>query len=213
MEELDLLKKAWKKDEGSYEQVSEKEIYRMLHQKSSSIVKWILVISVIEFLFWNLITFVFSDDKYQNKLHRYGVEDVMFEVNVVNYVIILVFIFVFYKNYRAISTTDSTRQLMKNILKTRKTVQNYIWYNLGIASVSIILSIIMLFYHNGKMIAMLEKADAEGNRLFFLSACTVISILFIAVILFLFWLFYRLLYGILLKKLYVNYNELKKIEL
>jgi hypothetical protein len=55
---------------------------------------------------------------------------------------------------------------MKNILKTRKTVQNYIWYNLGIASVSIVLSIVMLFYHNGKMIAMVEKAEAEGNRIF-----------------------------------------------
>ncbi len=158
MEELDLLKKAWKKDEIAFEQVSEKEIYRMLHQKSSSIVKWILMISLIEFVFWNIITVIFSDDKYQSKLHRYGIEDVMFAVNVVNYVIILVFIFVFYKNYRAISTTDSTRQLMKNILKTRKTVQNYIWYNLGIASVSIVLSIVMLFYHNGKMISMVEKA-------------------------------------------------------
>jgi hypothetical protein len=29
----------------------------------------------------------------------------------------------------------------------------------------------------------------------------------------LFWLFYRLLYGILLKKLIANYNELKKIDL
>lgn len=212
MDELDLLKKAWKKDESAFEQVSEKEIYSMLHRQSSSIVKWILLISVIEFLFWNVITVVFSDDKYQSKLHRYGIEDVMFAVNLINYVVILVFIFVFYKNYRAISTTDSTRHLMKNILKTRKTVQNYIWYNLGIATVSIVLSIVMLFYHNGKMIAMLEKADSEGNRMFFLSACTAISILFIAVILFLFWLFYRLLYGILLKRLYVNYNELKKIE-
>jgi len=125
----------------------------------------------------------------------------------------MIFIFVFYKNYRTISTTDSTRQLMKNILKTRKTVQYYIWYNLGIASVSIILSIVMLFYHNSKMIAMLEKADAEGNRIFFLSTCTLVSILFISLILGLFWLFYRLLYGILLKRLYVNYNELKKIEI
>lgn len=213
MEELDLLKKAWKKDESAFEQVSEKEIYSMLHQKSSSIVKWILMISVIEFVFWNIITVIFSDDKYQSKLHRYGIEDVMLAVNVVNYIVILVFIFVFYKNYRAISTTDSTRQLMKSILRTRRTVQNYIWYNLGIATVSIVLSIVMLFYHNGKMIAMLAKAEAEGNRVFFLSSCALISILFIAVILFIFWLFYRLLYGILLKRLYANYNELKKIEL
>jgi len=212
MEELDLLKKAWRK-EGNFEQVSEQEIYKMLHRKSSSIVKWILMISLVEFIFWNIITFVFSDDKYQSKLQNYGVDQIMFASNIVNYLIILAFIFVFYRNYRTISTTDSTRLLMKSILKTRRTVQNYIWYNLGIVTISIVLSIVMLFYHNPQIISLMDKADAEGHRLIFMTACTVISILFILLILGAFWLFYRLLYGILLKKLYVNYNELKKIEL
>ena len=62
MEELDLLKKAWKKEERSFDQVSEKDIYGMLHQKSSSIVKWILIISIVEFAFWNVIAFLFSDE-------------------------------------------------------------------------------------------------------------------------------------------------------
>ena len=43
------------------------------------------------------------------------------------------------------------------------------------------------------------------------------SLLFLTVILLIgvgiIWLFYRLLYGILLRKLYRNYNELKKIDL
>ena len=213
MEELDLLKRAWRKDDHSFSQLSETEIYKMLHQQSSSIVKWILIISLIEFIFWNIITFAFSDDKYQAKLQAYGVDKVMFAINAVNYVIIIAFIFIFYKNYRAISTTDSTRLLMKNILKTRNTVQNYIWYNLGIVTISIVLSIVMLIYHNPQMISMLHQADVNGNRVFFLSACTVISISFVLLIIGLFWLFYRVLYGILLKKLHVNYKELKKIEL
>ena len=37
MEELDLLKKDWKRNENSFEQVSEVDIYKMLHKKSSSI--------------------------------------------------------------------------------------------------------------------------------------------------------------------------------
>ena len=213
MEELDLLKKAWRKDENSFEQLSEKEIYKMLHRQSSSIVKWILFISLVEFVFWNIITFGVSDDKYQAKLQSYGVDKVMFAVNVVNYFVIFVFIYIFYKNYRTISTTDSTRLLMKNILRTRRTVQNYIWYNLGIVTVSIVLSIVMVFYHNPQMISMIEKSNAGGNRWFFLAACTAISMLFVLLIIGLFWLFYRLLYGILLKKLHVNYKELKKIEL
>ena len=47
MEELDLLKKDWKKNENSFEQISEVDIYKMLHKKSSSIVKWIFYISLL----------------------------------------------------------------------------------------------------------------------------------------------------------------------
>jgi hypothetical protein len=46
MKELDLLKKDWKKSTASFEQISELELYKMIHKKSSSIVKWILIISI-----------------------------------------------------------------------------------------------------------------------------------------------------------------------
>ena len=69
MEELDLLKKAWQKDSHSYEQVSEMEIYKMLHKKSSSIVKWILIISIIEVLFWAVISIFFKVDEYLKNLN------------------------------------------------------------------------------------------------------------------------------------------------
>jgi len=212
MEELDLLKKDWNK-RNTFEQVTENEIYKMLHRQSSSIVKWLLLISVIEFSFWILLTVILNDEKYQVKLHRYGIEDCMFWINAVNYVFLLAFIFFFYRNYRTISTTDSTRQLMSNIVKTRKTVQYYIWYNLGIVTVNIILSILMLFYHNAQMKSLMDDAASKGHEGVFLLICCGISILFIMVIIGIFWLFYKLLYGILLKKLFANYKELKKIDL
>jgi len=64
MEELDLLKKAWKKDTHSLEQVSEVEIYKMLHKKSSSIVKWIFYISLIELSFGFILNIIMSLTKY-----------------------------------------------------------------------------------------------------------------------------------------------------
>lgn len=213
MEELDLLKKDWKKKEHSFAQVSETEIYKMTHRNSSSIVKWLLIISILEFSLWGLITLAFNDEQYQVKLHRYGLEDCMFWLNVVNYVILMAFIFFFYRNYRTISTTDSTQKLIKNILNTRKTVQYYIWYNLGIVTINIILSILMLFYHNQQMQSMMQNAADKGHKGTFLLICGGISLLFILLIIGIFWLFYRLLYGILLRKLYANYNELKKIDL
>lgn len=213
MEELDLLKKSWKEEENSFEQVSEKQIYSMLHQKSSSIVKWILIISILEFVFWNVIAFVFSDEKYQVRMKEYGIENIMTVVNMVNYMVVIGFIYVFYKNYKSISTLDSTHQLMKNILSTRRTVQNYIWYNLGVITVTIVISIVLLFYLNPTMISLMQKEVDEGHQGLFICICTAISIVFIGIIIAVFWLFYKLLYGILLKKLFANYNELKKIEL
>ena len=69
MEELDLLKKAWQKDTHSFEQVTEVEIYKMLHRKSSSIVKWILVISLLEFGLWALVNLAFNTDETIKSLH------------------------------------------------------------------------------------------------------------------------------------------------
>lgn len=212
MEELDVLKKAWKNQDASYNQVSENDIYAMLHRKSSSIVKWILIVSIIEFVFWNIISFAFSDEKYQNKLESYGIEDIMFIVNVINYVIVVGFIYVFYKNYRSISTLDSTSKLMQSIVNTRKTVQYYIWYNLFIVTLTIIISIVMMFAHNPDIISMMNEQISQGHESVFIGVCVLVSMVFIALVIGVFWLFYRLIYGILLKKLFANYKELKKIE-
>jgi hypothetical protein len=209
MEELDLLKKDWQKND-AFEQVSEVDIYKMLHTKSSSIVKWIFIISILEILLWTSISVFFNSDDYL-KNTRYHELDVYFEgLTIFNYGVVLVFIYLFYKNYVSISTTVSTKQLMKDILKTRKTVQCYVWYNLGIVVLSLIVGFYMAFTYNPDMIVLMDKIGGNGKIL----AITIgVFTLTIAVFLGIFWLFYRLLYGILLRRLYANYKELKKIDL
>lgn len=212
MEELDLLKKAWQKDSHTFEQVSEKEIYKMLHTKSSSIVKWILIISIVEFSFWTLISVIWNTDDYIRKMHA---EDtiIYFKVlNFINYAVILFFIYTFYNNYIKISTTASTKQLMHDILKTRKTVQYYVWYNLLMIVVSLIAGFIIQFNFNPKMAMLKDKIAHESNYHTLCITLAVILLTFI-VILGAFWGFYKLLYGILMKKLNANYKELKKIDL
>jgi ABC-type multidrug transport system fused ATPase/permease subunit len=212
MEELDLLKKAWQKDSHKYEQVSENDIYKMLHKKSSSIVKWILIISIIEVLFWAGISVFFNIDDYLIKMHAESLIVYFKVINFINYAVILVFIYSFYKNYVKISTTATTKQLMHDILKTRKTVQYYVWYNLAMALVSIIASFVMQFTYNPKMEMLKYRIEHEENHLILLKTCG-IMLLFIVIFVFAFWLFYRILYGILLRKLNTNYKELKKIDL
>jgi len=123
MEELDLLKKDWKRKENSFSQLSEKEIYTMLHRKSSSIVRWILIISILEMMLSAALNFTYSNDDYLKSLHHEELLTYLNILNWVNYAVILIFIYLFYKNYLNISATSSTRRLMKDILRTRKTVQ------------------------------------------------------------------------------------------
>ena len=208
MKELDLLKKDWQKND-AFEQVSEVDIYKMLHTKSSSIVKWIFIISILEILLWTLISLIFNTDDYLKKIKHEELE-VYFEIlTYFNYAVILIFIYLFYKNYVAISTTVSTKQLMKDILKTRKTVQCYVWYNLGMVGFSMMLGFFMAFTYNPEVVALMDKID---NNTKVMVITIGIFVFIIAAFLGIFWLFYRLLYGILLRRLYANYKELKKID-
>ena len=172
--------------------------------------KWIFIISILEILLWTSISLFFNTDEYL-KNTKYDEFSMYFQgLNFFNYGVILVFIYLFYKNYVLISTTVSTKQLMKDILKTRKTVQCYVWYNLGMATLSLLFGFFIAFTSNPEVMVLSDKIANDGKVM----AITIgILILTITIFLCIFWLFYKLLYGILLKKLYRNYNELKKIDL
>lgn len=212
MEELDLLKKAWQKDTHKYEQISETEIYKMLHKKSSSIVKWILIISIIEVLFWILVSVIWNTDDYIKKLHAENTIVYFKAFNIINYAIIMFFIYRFYKNYIKISTTASTKQLMQDILKARKTVKYYVWYNLGMITVSFIAGFVIAFCYNPEMESLKYKITHEESHMTLFKTVGFL-LLIIVIFVFIFWLIYLLLYGILLRKLNTNYKELKKIDL
>ena len=209
MKELDLLKKDWKKNSDSFEQISEKEIYKMIHKKSSSIVKWILIISILEISFWTFSNLFLNTDDVLQKSNHPEIVAALEYLTYFNYLVGLIFVFIFYKNYTTISTTVATKSLMSAILRTRKTVQYYVWYNLGIIVITAILSFFITFVYNPDMAFIREKLALNGKAMFvtfgiaFLVACAFFG---------LFWCFYRLLYGTLLRRLYANYKELKKID-
>lgn len=211
MKELDLLKKDWKKNENSFQQVSENDIYKMIHKNSSSVVRLIMIIGIIEFLFWIGISLFSNNDEYFQKLNMDNILLYMRILTYAHYAIIITFIYLFYKNYIVISTTDSTKILMKNILKTRRTVNIYVWYNLGMIIFSLILGFMLAYFYNPDFALVKEKIEHDGIKaiLFFIGIVIAIVGVFTVVS----WLFYKLLYGFLMKKLYKNYEELKKIDL
>ncbi|RUA10240.1 MAG: hypothetical protein DSY83_18075 [Flavobacteriia bacterium] len=212
VDELELLKKDWQKREADLPKLSYDQIYGMTWKKSSSIVKWIFYISLIELVFWAAINIIFSDSETMEELKALHIHKVIMVLNIVNYGIILYFIYKFYINYRKISFTDSSRKLMKTILKVKRTVTQYVWFNLIIFTTYLIINMygVLLYAPEGQKIV--QAASEDGNSFSFWAMVITISVIFTAVVLLLIWLFYKLLYGILLKRLRENYNELKKLE-
>jgi hypothetical protein len=216
MEELDLLKKDWNKKD-NFPNVSEDKIYGMLHKNSSSTVKWIFIISIIELSLGIILSIIMSFTKFDEEnvqfIKKLGIYDYYQATMIIIYAVIIYFITRFYLMYKRVSTTDNTKLLMKNILRTRKIVQNYILFNL------VTFAIIFITGASYGLKIGIEKATLEsgGNIADVSSSIYIISFLVVIVVTIVltaaFWLVYRLIYGMLLKKLKKNFEELKKIDL
>ena len=206
MEELDLLKKAWQKDTYPNEQISEVEIYKMLHTKSSSIVKWILIISILEVTLWTAISLFFNTDEVMVKNHTEYMIPYFKITTYFNYAVVVAFIYGFYVNYKNNSTLRSTKKIMQDKLKKRRTVKYYVWYNLIMIGLSAIAGFVLAFVANPQMQKISHNPKAMVITIIIL---VVFSLAFFGIAA----LFYYLIYGTLMKRLFRNYNELKKIDL
>ena len=119
--------------------------------------------------------------------------------------ILLGFIFLFYKNYKAICVLDSSKKLIKDIIKTRKIVNYYIYWNVFISSFLGSFAFIDGFYAGyNQANPNAEELSQTGFIIIF-----IFSMLFVVGFIF---GFYKLLYGILLNRLNKNYKELQKME-
>lgn len=212
MEGLDLLKKEWNK-ESNFRKITESEIYKMIHKKSSSIVKWIFIISVLEILFWLGINFLTVDDNYLKMVKSYHLSSFVMIATVIHYIVLIVFIVIFYNNSRKISNTSSTKKLMKNILNVRKVVKYYVWYNIALVFISMSVFMANMLQYDPNITTIFNKASASGEETGLWVGLIISFIVMTLLMIGLLWLFYRVIYGILLRRLHKNYRELKKMEI
>ncbi len=205
MKELDLLKKSWNKE--ITPKVTTDEIYKMILKKSSSSVKWIFIISVIELLF-GLISAIFISPKDYNELNLPNwIENF---ITFSSLFTVLVFSLMFYKNYKKINTSNSIKQLLNNIIKTRKTVKQFVVINLSLMALLMIIGLSYLLTSpigiNNEVIFELTQIKDYillGLIIFF---TTTISIGLLLVV-------YYIFYGFLMNRLNKNYKELKELDL
>ncbi|SFN74686.1 hypothetical protein SAMN04487989_103164 [Bizionia echini] len=213
MDELELLKKDWKKETNKFPKLSYDDIYKMILKKSSSIVKWIFILSLLEFIFWSVLSFALKDNESIKKFNNYDADYAIIPLTIISYLVLGYFFFVFYKNYKSISVTDSTKSLMEKILKTRRTVKHYVAFNLIFSIVAVVIALFIEFEQDQDLINLVNTAAANGKSLQFYTTftITVITVLVITILVLL--LFYWLIYGLLLRRLNKNYTELKKLDL
>lgn len=213
MDELELLKKDWKKQDGSYPKLSYNEIYKMILKKSSSIVKWIFIISLLEFVFWFGISFALKDTEAMQHFQTLDANAILIPLSVFGYIVLVYFFFLFYRNYRRISATDNARTLMENILRTRRCVKFYVGFNLLYLIVSTGFFLWIEFDQDSVLINKVNEAAANGETFVFYTSIILTTVALLAAMIGLLLLFYWLVYGILLKQLNHNYSELKKLEI
>jgi hypothetical protein len=214
VDELEILKSDWKKRQQNLPKLSYNEIYKMLYKKSTTIVKWIFIISIAELIFWTSLSLITPQSTHE-VLDLLGLTKYLMIFNIIHYIIFIGFIVVFFKNYASIKVTDNTKQLMASILKTRKTVRFFVIYNVtGLALLLILLN--LLYYFQGDLLFEYfsqENGVAYQDKETFMLSFYIVNIIFGIVMLGLVLLFYRIVYGIFLKRLKKNYNELAKIEI
>ena len=209
--DLANYKKVWKNQPEEKNKISALEIYKMTQSKSNSIVKWIFIIGLLEFVFWFAINYLSTKNGALEPYEKLKLISFIENFNYFHYLVVVLFLILFYRNFSLISTVDNTKTLMKNILLVRKTVKWYVYYNLiNVVVFSIILNILIFNTPDG--IYILSGIDNESfNQEHMMSVFIIVQIVFIAIMILILWLFYYLLYGILLKKLNKNYKELTKL--
>ena len=209
--DLSNYKKAWKNQPEEENKISALEIYKMTQSKSNSIVKWIFIIGLLEFVFWFAMNYLGTRNGAHEPYEKLNLISFIDIFNYFHYVVVVLFLILFYRNFSLISTVDDTKTLMKNILLVRKTVKWYVYYNLiNVIVFSIILNVLIFNTPDG--INILAEVDSNNlNQENIKAIFIIVQLVIIAIMILILWLFYYLLYGILLKKLNKNYKELTRL--
>lgn len=216
--DFDSLKKTWQ-DHVISDGYNQNEIEAMLNKKSRNYVKYILWISIAEFVIFGFINFLalFSEDFHTdftsilNKLQIRNQNEIEFSLDRIYYwmkifslIITGFFVVIFYMNYKKINIESNLKKFIIHIIHFKRTVNLFIFSNI-LLLLSLIGSFTVFLVFTIK-----EQNIHIDNPTFWSLTIGVILSLLICIILIL--LYYKLAYGILLKRLSVNLKQLEKID-
>lgn len=206
--DLAQYKKVWKGQPKEANEVSTLEIYKMTQSKSTSIVKWIFIVGLLEFTFFLVLNLILLEPNYNEIFGNVNVTQFINFSYYFNYLVVALFLIIFYRNYVSVSTVDDTKTLMKKIIKVRKTVKFYIFYNVFINILMLIIYNIIIFNSPDTIKIILSNYEMALDESQMMTVYIISQVIAVVMILLFLFLLYYLLYGTLLKKLKKNYKEL-----
>jgi hypothetical protein len=216
---LDDLKKYWQEQdiESKY---TPSEISQMLHKKSRNYVKYIFWICAAEFfIFFSLnIFYIFhtdNDTNFLDILKKLGVQEttqlqesfahLYIGLKIVSLLITGFFVVQFYLNYKKIKVQDNLKLLILQIVKFRKTVNAFIFTN--IALLILFAGILTVFIFN--IFTAQNISLTHPTLIRFIIGLSLTIVFSVGLI----WLYYKIVYGIIMRRLGQNLAELQKIEI
>lgn len=216
--DLDSFKKTWQ-EQPVKPKYDNNEILKMLNKKSRNYMKYIFWISVVEFLFFSVLSVFYliqsnESDSFLSILEKMGVhrdsqlvtklDNIYLIVKILSLVVTGFFVLKFYQNYRKIKIEEDLKLFIIRIITFKKTVNAFILTNIGLLLVLMSAFIGFTFY-----IINIQNIKVSNSTLIgFLVGFIIGTILCVSLI----WVYYRLVYGIIMSRLDKNLNQLKEIE-
>ncbi|MFP3592524.1 beta-carotene 15,15'-monooxygenase [Chryseobacterium sp. SIMBA_038] len=216
--DLDSFKKTWQ-EQPVQQKYDNNEILKMLNRKSRNYVKYIFWISVVEFLFFTVLgLFYIIQDKESNSflsiLERLGakkttelegfLDNIYVVLKVLSLSITAYFVFKFYQNYKKIKIEENLKKFILRIIQFKKTVNAFILINILLLIAFTSVFTVFVFY-----ILKTQHIEVNNSNLMVFIIGTIVST---ALAVLLIWLYYKIVYGIIMRKLDKNLKQLKDID-
>lgn len=216
--DLDNFKKTWQ-EQDILPKYDSTEIEAMLNKSSKNYVKYILWISIAEFLVILCMNFYYAflgndRNSLMSILSRLGIKNttslevnfthLYFYLKLVSLLMTAFFVVKFFRNYRKINIESNLKKLILQIINFKKTVNFFILANI---------LLIILF----TVVLLVVTLTVLSQQNIHLNSPTLIrflvgTIVMMGISVVLIWGYYRLVYGIILKRLGKNLEELQRID-
>ncbi|MDR2236585.1 MAG: beta-carotene 15,15'-monooxygenase [Chryseobacterium sp.] len=216
--DLDSFKKTWQ-EQPVQPKYDSTEILSMLNRKSRNYVKYIFWISVVEFLFFSVLGLFYffqgeESDSFRKILEKLGAQEspeiesnfdyAYLSIKILSLLITAYFVLKFYRNYRKIKIEENLKGLITRIIKFKKTVNAFILISIVILVAFTFVFTAFIFYTLNS-----QNIRPSNTNLIIVIVGTIVSTVLCILLI---WLYYRLVYGIIIRKLDKNLKQLKDID-